>query len=62
MLPRPIDNNRLVLVKLKRYSRYREYVYFEPVRPSTTYEALNYLKKKKKFYKGISTSYGLNSK
>ena len=48
MLPRPIDNNRLVLVKLKRYSRYREYVYFEPVRPSTTYEALNYLKKKKK--------------
>ena len=47
MLPRPINNNRLVLVKLKRYLRYRGYVYFEPVRPSAIYEALNYLKRKK---------------
>ena len=36
-------------------------MYFEPVRPSAIYEALNYLKRKKKFYKDISISYGLNN-
>ena len=61
VLPRPINNNGLVLVKLKRHLRYRGYVCFEPVRPSAIYEALNYLKRKNKFYKDISISYGLNS-
>ena len=60
-LPRPINNNGLVLVKRKRHLRYRGYVYFERVLPSAIYEALNYLKRKNKFYKDISTSYGLNS-
>ena len=36
-------------------------MYFEPVRPSAIHEALNYLKRKKKFYKDISISYGLNN-
>ena len=61
VLPRPINNNGLVLVKLKRHLRYRGYVCFEPVRPSAIYEALNYLKRKNKFYKDISIYYGLNS-
>ena len=61
VLPRHINNNGLVFVKLKRHLRYRGYVYFEPVRPSVIYEALNYLKRKNKFYKDISISYGLNS-
>ena len=56
VLPRPINNNGLVLVKLKRHLRYQGYVYFEPVRPSAIYEALNYLKRKNKFYKDISIS------
>ena len=60
MLPRPLSNNGLVLVKLKRHLRYRGYVYFEPVRSSEIYEALNYLKRKSKFCKDISISYGLN--
>ena len=61
VLPRPVKNNGLVIVKLKRYLRYREYAYFEPVRPSAVYEALNYLKRKNSFYEDISISYGLNS-
>ena len=56
VLPRPVNNNGPVLVKLKHHLRYRGYVYFEPVRPSATYEALNYLKRKNKFYKDISIS------
>ena len=61
VLPRPINNNGFVLVKLKRHLKYGGYVYFQPVRPSAMYEALNYLKRKNKFYKDISISYGLNS-
>ena len=61
VLPRPINNNEHILIKLKRHLRYRGYVYFEPVRPSTTYKALNYLKRKNNFYKDICISYGLNS-
>ena len=61
VLPRPINNNGLVLAKLKRQLRYQRYVYFEPVRPSAIYEALNYLKRKNKVYKDISIIYGLNS-
>ena len=36
-------------------------MYFEPVRLSAIYEVLDYLKRKNKFYKDISISYGLNS-
>ena len=61
VLPRPVNNNGFVIVKLKRHLRYRWYAYFEPVRPSAIYEALNYLKRKNKFYEDISISYGLNS-
>ena len=35
-------------------------MYFESVRPSAIYEALNHLKRKNKFYKDITISYGLN--
>ena len=48
VLPRPVNNNELVLVKLKCHLRNRGYAYFEPVCPSVIYEALDYLKKKKK--------------
>ena len=61
VLSRPVNNNGLVIVKLKRYLRYRGYAYFEPVRPSVTYEALNYLKRKNKFYEDISISHSLSS-
>ena len=64
VLPRPVNNNGLVLVKLKRYLRYWGYVYFKLVRPSVIsaiYEALNYLKRKSNLYKDISISYGLSS-
>ena len=59
VLPRPV--NKKGLVKLKRHLRYRGYVYFQSVRPSAIYEALNHLKRKSKFYEDISISYGLNS-
>ena len=51
VLQRPINNNGLVLVKRQRHSRYRGYVYFETVLSSAIYDALNYLKRKNKFYK-----------
>ena len=60
-MARPVKNNGLVIVKLKRHLRYRRNAYFEPVRPSAIYEALNYLRRKKIFYENISISYGLNS-
>ena len=44
ILPRPTDSNELIVVKLKRDLNYRGYVYFEPVRADTIYQALNYLK------------------
>ena len=51
----------LVKLLVKRHLRYWGYVYFEPVHLSAIYEAFNYLKRKNKFYKDISISYGLNS-
>ena len=60
-LPRPTNNNGLVLAKLKSELRYQGYVYSEPVRPPVIYEALNYLKRKNNFYKDIFIFYGLNS-
>ena len=32
ILSRPVDSNRLILVKLKRDLKYGGYVYFKPVR------------------------------
>ena len=61
VLTRSANNNGLIIVKLKRHLRYRGYVDFEPVRPSAIYEALNYLKRKSKFFEDISISYSLNS-
>ena len=60
-MPRPVNNNGLITVKLKRHLRYRGHVYFEPVRSDSIYAALNYLKNNNKFYENISISYGLSS-
>ena len=61
VLPRPVNKNGLVIVKLKQHLGYPGYLYLEPVHTSATYEALNYLKRKNKFYEDISISHGLNS-
>ena len=58
VFPRPVNNNGIVLVKPKRHLRYRGSVYFELVRPLAICKALNYLKRKNKFYKDISICYG----
>ena len=58
VLPRPVHNNRLIIVKLKCHLRYRGHVYFEPVRLESIYAALSYLKNSK-FYEDII--YGLSS-
>ena len=60
MFPTLVNNNGLTTVKLKRYLRYQVYVYFEPAHPSAIYKALNYLKRKNKFFENIFISYGLN--
>ena len=51
MLPRPVNNNGYVIVKLPCHLRYRGSLYFETVRPSAIYEALNYLIRKTSFMK-----------
>ena len=61
-MPRPADSNGLIVVRLKRDLKYRGCVYFEPVRPSVIYQALNYLKTHTKFYEDISISEGFSSK
>ena len=61
VLPRPINSNGLIIVKLMLHLRYRGLVYFEPVRLESTSAALNYLKNNSKFYGDISVSYGLSS-
>ena len=43
VLQRPINNNELITVILKRHLRYREHVCFEPVRPESTYTT-NFMK------------------
>ena len=50
VLPRPADNNGLILVKLKRHLKYRGHVIFEPVRPTVVCEAIRFLKDHNKFY------------
>ena len=52
----------MIVVKLKQYLKYRGYVYFEPVRPSIIYQALNYLKTHYKLYENISILEGFSSK
>ena len=44
IFPRPADSNSLTVVKVKRYLKYRRYVYFLPVRPNVICQALSYLK------------------
>ena len=61
VLPKPVNNNGLIIVKLKCHLRYRGQVYFEPVRPESIFAALNYLKNNNKFYEDISVSYDLSS-
>ena len=53
ILPRPADSTGVIIVKLKRDLRYRGYVYFEPVRVFSLYNALYYLKANNRFYKDI---------
>ena len=43
ILPRGMDSNGLIFVKLKRKLCYRGHVLFEPVRPDQVEEALHYL-------------------
>ena len=50
ILPRSVNNNGLIIVKLKRHLRYRGHVYFEPNRPDSLYAVLNYLKNNNKVY------------
>ena len=37
IFPIPADSNGLIVVKLKRDLKYKDYVYFEPVRPNARY-------------------------
>ena len=61
VLPKPVNNNGLIIVKLKCHLRYRGQVYFEPVWLESIYAALNYLKNNNKFYEDISVLYDLSS-
>ena len=54
VLPRPADSNGLIVAKLKRDLKYRGYIHFELVSPSTIYQPSDYLKSHNKFYKDIS--------
>ena len=54
VLPRGMDNNGVVLVKLKRKLCYRGHVYFEPVRPGIVVSALEYLKANNPLYKDVT--------
>ena len=61
ILPRSCDSNGLIIVKLKRHMKYRGHPFFEPVRPSMIYEALEYLKTHNMFYEDIIISLGLTN-
>ena len=61
LLLRPVDSNRLIMVKLKQDFSYRGYVYFEPVRPCAVYQAFDYSKLHNKCYKDITISKRLSS-
>ena len=53
VLPRSANNDRFVLVKLKRKIEFKGLVYFESVRSSFVELALNYLKEHNRFYSNI---------
>ena len=53
VLPRPAEDDGVVLVKLKRKIEFKGHVYFESVRPSFVEIALNYLKEHNPFYSNI---------
>ena len=53
ILPRGMDNNGLVLVKLKRKLCYKGHVLFESVRPDVVKAVLHYLKRNNIFYSDI---------
>ena len=61
ILTRPCDSIGLIIVKLKRHMKYRRHVFFKPVQSSMIYEALEYLKTHKMFYKDTVISLGLTS-
>ena len=56
ILPRHVDSNGLIVMKIKLDCKYRGHVYFKLVHPSPIYQALNYLKTHNKFYEDISIS------
>ena len=58
-LPRPVDSNGVIVVKLKRKAAYRWHVLFEPVRPSLIESLLQYLKKYNHLYRNIERSHRL---
>ena len=58
ILPRGIDSNGLILLKLKRKLCYRGHVLFEPVRPDVVKETLNYLKQNNSLYSDIEINIG----
>ena len=53
VLPRPAEDDGVVLVKLKRKIEFKGHVYFESVRPSFVELALNYLKEYNPFYSDV---------
>ena len=49
----PADSNGLVIIKLKRRFEYRGHVYFEPVRQSSIFRILQFMKKNNPLYHDI---------
>ena len=58
VLPRGVDSNGLILLKLKRKLCYRGHVLFQAVRPDVVKEALNYLKQNYFLYNDIEINVG----
>ena len=53
-LPRPSDDNGLILLKLKRKLEYHGHQYFEPVRPDFVNSILLYLKNNNHLYQDLN--------
>ena len=53
VLPRPVNNNGILVVKLKRKLEYKGYVLFEPIRPAVVNQALMFLKTNNPLYHNI---------
>ena len=56
ILTRTAVFNGLILVKLKRYLKYRYHIYVESARPHIVYQALTFLKSRNKCYEDISVT------